>query len=254
MKKILINVLTSLLGTSLLAMPVSATFYSGHDSYASTSGASESSNQAPGASDDQSSDDPGKSLAQEMRDERYRNFLKNKKLQQKRARNSAYGHYGKGSGKGSSGHWGSNNGSKGSKGGSKGSKGGGLDNEQRAARLEEFKTLLLAHLKDMPKRTGDQSGKWSQDFDSNYWTDDRFQDALDHWLIPHLHEDSKWVNKYWARLYYKIWWWIKNHNPHTPPDKPDPPEVPLPASAYLFGSALLGLGAIGRRRNHAKRA
>ncbi|NNL11633.1 MAG: VPLPA-CTERM sorting domain-containing protein, partial [Pseudomonadales bacterium] len=47
---------------------------------------------------------------------------------------------------------------------------------------------------------------------------------------------------------------IKNHNPHTPPDKPDPPEVPLPASAYLFGSALLGLGAIGRRRNHAKRA
>ncbi|NNL11669.1 MAG: hypothetical protein HKO84_07890, partial [Pseudomonadales bacterium] len=166
MKKILINVLTSLLGTSLLAMPVSATFYSGHDSYASTSGASESSNQAPGASDDQSSDDPGKSLAQEMRDERYRNFLKNKKLQQKRARNSAYGHNVKGSGKGSKGSRGSK-GSKGSKGSrppagwggyepgpldpvhGKGSKGDKwLDKEEkRAVQLDVFKKILLEHLK-----------------------------------------------------------------------------------------------------------
>lgn len=30
-----------------------------------------------------------------------------------------------------------------------------------------------------------------------------------------------------------------------------PPEVPLPAAAWLFGSALLGLGAAGRRRRQA---
>ena len=37
--------------------------------------------------------------------------------------------------------------------------------------------------------------------------------------------------------------------PYFPPPKPTPPpEVPLPAAAWLFASALAGLGIVGRRK------
>ncbi|MGB5324232.1 MAG: VPLPA-CTERM sorting domain-containing protein [Pseudomonadales bacterium] len=148
-------------------------------------------------------------------------------------------------------------GSKGSKGHSHGSDGKGgsrpdkwLDKEEkREKQLEAFKKILMHKLDKFPDWSGDKDSDWSRDFDKDFWSDKELSRALLCWLAPHLHEDEKWVNSDWKKLKHKIWWWLKHHKHKFPDDKPDPPaQVPLPASVYLFGTALLGLGAIGRKR------
>lgn len=185
------------------------------------------------------------------------------KKRRKQARNTAYGRPGSKTKGGSSGSGGSKKdwqgGSRGSKGmGSKGSRGGSkgdkwLDKEEKRDRqLEIFKKILMQKFDKLPDWNGDKDSDWKKEFDKDFWSDKEFEKALWCWLSPHLHEDSEWVNRHWKKLRHKIWWWLKHHK-HKFPDKPkDPPKVvPLPASVYLFGTALLGLGAIGRRRSKA---
>ncbi|MGB5324168.1 MAG: VPLPA-CTERM sorting domain-containing protein [Pseudomonadales bacterium] len=112
------------------------------------------------------------------------------------------------------------------------------DKQKQGSRLRDDKKYALQ--------------QWSKpdfkQYDHKFWSRDDLNKAMQCWLAPHLHEDKEFVNRHWKNHVDK--WKQHKHYKHKwqkPwPDKPS--EVPLPAAAWLLGSALLGLTAIGRQR------
>ena len=75
------------------------------------------------------------------------------------------------------------------------------------------------------------------------------------WLAPHFNEDKKIVNHKWKPLGIGLGNLFAAIIHRWQQYKPSPPsEVPLPPSLLLFGSALLGLSLISRRRQPASAA
>ncbi|MCH1488199.1 MAG: hypothetical protein L7S59_04460 [Pseudomonadales bacterium] len=86
-------------------------------------------------------------------------------------------------------------------------------------------------------------------YNPEHWPQYDLGKIMSAWLAPHFNEDKKIVNHKWKPLGIGLGNLFASIIHKWQQYKPSPPsEVPLPPSLLLFGSALLGLSLISRRR------